>query len=392
MRVLQIAPVAPPQRSGMANAAGEIFKATKDADVDVELVAAFGDSTIKNLRHYRVPGAGFLAFTPAIIKLLLNNSKKNPRTVILDREKLSSMENSKKGNFDIIHLHYPCYGNALMVALSRMFGSKIPLVVSYHMDTVGRGLRKPVFAFHAKYLAHYLLRQAAVIVVASRDYAEHSLLAKYPDLMAKVVEIPFGVDAERFHPAAVPQRENNVRGSVLFTAALDEQHYFKGLHVLLEAMAKAPEARLTVVGDGNLKQSYIKKAKELKIDDRVTFAGRVTDEELPKYFQDADLFCSASVDRSEAYGIVLMEAAAAGLPAVASDIPGVRSVVQDGETGLLIPPNDPDALAEALRDMLSDRELLAKMSQAARAFALTRTWADAGKKYFEVYKKYFRSN
>jgi glycosyltransferase involved in cell wall biosynthesis len=259
------------------------------------------------------------------------------------------------------------------------------------MDTVGRGLRKPVFAFHAKFLAHCLLRQASAIVVASYDYAEHSLLAKYPDLMAKVVEIPFGVDSERFRPAVSGHRPSAGK-NILFTAALDEQHYFKGFHILLEAMAKVPDAKLTVVGDGNLKESYIKKAKELKIDNRVTFAGRVTDEELPKYFQDADLFCSASVDRSEAYGIVLMEAAAAGLPAVASDIPGVRSVVQDGETGLLIPPNNPDALAEALRDMLSDPELLAKMSNADRAFALTRTWKSAGDKYMEIYQALLKTN
>jgi len=155
---------------------------------------------------------------------------------------------------------------------------------------------------------------------------------------------------------------------------------------LLEAMVKVPDTKLTIVGDGNLKGNYIKKAKELKIGERVVFAGRVSDEELPKYFQNADVFCSASVDRSEAYGIVLMEAAASGIPAVASDIPGVRSVVADGETGLLIPPNDAGALAEALRDMLNDPELLAKMGQAARKFALTRTWADAGKKYLEIYR------
>jgi len=413
MRILQISPVAPPQRSGMANAAGEIYKATKVAGADVELVTAFGDSTIKNLRNFRVPGAGFLAFTPAILKLLLADPAKNSpissktdKTVILDREKLSQAENAKNGNFDIVHLHYPCYGNAMMVSLARLLGNKKPLVVSYHMDTVGRGLRRPVFSLHAKLFAPHFLRHASVIVVASRDYAEHSLLAKYPELMAKVVEIPFGVDSTRFHPPSpypLPERARiNIvppldggriqerAENILFTAALDEQHYFKGLHILLEAMVKVPEAKLTVVGDGNLKESYIRRAQELKISDRVNFAGRVSDEDLSRYFQEADVFCSASVDRSEAYGIVLMEAAASGLPAVASDIPGVRSVVADGETGLLIPPNDAGALAEALRDLLSDLELLKKMGEAARKFALTRTWADAGKKYLEIYKKLVR--
>jgi glycosyltransferase involved in cell wall biosynthesis len=363
MKVLQISPVAPPQRSGMANAAGEIYKATKAAGVDVDLVTAFGDSTIKNLRHFRLPGLGLLALTPRLVSLC--------------------------NNYDIIHLHYPCYGNAMMVSLGRRRGEKKPLVVSYHMDTIGRGLRRPAFGFHANFFAPHFLRQASAIVVASRDYAEHSLLAKYPELMAKVVEIPFGIDSNRFFPrtqVSTTAPNGAWRKNILFVAALDEQHYFKGLHILLEAMVKVPDTKLTIVGDGNLKGNYIKKAKELKIGERVVFAGRVSDEELPKYFQNADVFCSASVDRSEAYGIVLMEAAASGIPAVASDIPGVRSVVADGETGLLIPPNDAGALAEALRDMLNDPELLAKMGQAARKFALTRTWADAGKKYLEIYR------
>jgi glycosyltransferase involved in cell wall biosynthesis len=297
-----------------------------------------------------------------------------------------------------------------MVSLARLLGNKKPLVVSYHMDTVGRGLRRPVFWLHRKFFAPHFLRQASAIVVASRDYAEHSLLAKYPELMAKVVEIPFGVDSDRFSPSSPSSRvaiakwgegrpaprnvlslskgsfsEVGVRGSVLFVAALDEQHYFKGLHILLEAMVKVPDAKLTVVGGGNLKESYIKKAIELKIIDRVNFAGRVSDEELPKYFRNADVFCSASVDRSEAYGIALMEAAASGLPSVATDIPGVRSVVKNNETGLLIKPGDPTILADAINSILNDSQLATRLGEAARKFALTRTWAAAGEKYFEVY-------
>jgi len=85
------------------------------------------------------------------------------------------------------------------------------------------------------------------------------------------------------------------------------------------------------------------------------------------------------VDRSEAYGIVLMEAAASGLPSVATDIPGVRSVVKNNETGLLIKPGDPTALAEALNSTLNDSQLATRLGEAAREFALTRTWPAAGK-------------
>jgi glycosyltransferase involved in cell wall biosynthesis len=361
MKVLQISPVAPPYRAGMANAAGEIFKATREANIATDLVAAFGESSIKNLKHIHLPGFGLLAFTPRLVSLC--------------------------GEYDLVHLHYPCYGNAMMVALSRVLGNKKPLVVSYHMDTAGRRLRKPVFAFHNKFLAPVFLRQAAAIVVASRDYAEHSLLAKYPELMKKVVEIPFGIDTTRFCPAG----QKRVGGkNIIFVGGLDEQHYFKGLHVLLEALVKIPDARLTVVGSGNLVKFYARRAFDLAIDERVIFAGKVSDEELPGYYQNADVFCLPSLDRSEAFGMVVLEASASGLPAVVSDIPGVRTAVKNNETGLLVPPGDVNALANALNSILSDSQLATRLGAAGREFALSRSWKKAGEAYGALYRDVLR--
>lgn len=382
MKILQISPVAPPQRSGMANAAGEIYKATVAAGAAADLVSPFGESTVKGLRHWHVPGAGFLAFTSGLSGLC--------------------------AKYDLVHLHYPCYGNAMMVARALRSSAK-PLVVSYHMDTFGRGLRRPVFWLHRKLLAPRLLRRAAKIVVASRDYAEHSLLAEYPELMAKVVEIPFGVDCERFkptsnpHPAAplpfsgeekIPRPRTGEGGrrpgegrGVLFVAGLDKQHYFKGLSVLLKTLVSVPVARLTVVGGGELLEHYRHEAVTLGLHDRVEFAGRVSDEALPEYFRAADVYCGPSVDGSEAYGISIVEALASGIPAVTTDIPGVRSVVKNGETGILVKPNDVNALVGVLNDILDNDGLRKKMGENARAFALTRTWKSAGEKYLEIYKE-----
>jgi glycosyltransferase involved in cell wall biosynthesis len=383
----------------MANAAGEIFKAVREAGVSADLVSPFGDSSIPNVKHHRLSGLGYLAFTPKIVSLAKN--------------------------YDLIHLHYPCYGNAFMVSLARTLGAKAPLVVSYHMDTVGRGLRRPVFAFHSKFLAPGFLKSAAKIAVASRDYAASSLLGKIPGLMSKVVEIPFGVDSKRFSPLIplsnagegvspssplpnlgecasssrpserfspttyfLPYGRKDVNGkNILFVGGLDEQHYFKGLHVLLDALAKIPDARLTVVGSGGLVKFYARRAFELAIGERVIFAGRVSDEELPEYYRSADVFCLPSLDRSEAFGIVLMEAAASGVPSVATDIPGVRSVVKNNETGLLVPPGDAVALAGALNSILNDSQLAAKLGAAARACALNRTWKGAGQAYADLYRE-----
>jgi len=367
MKILQITPVAPPEKAGMANAAGEIYKATSALGLDVSLVAGIGGSTVKGLKSYNLPGLGFLAFTPSIIRLVKEA--------------------------DLVHLHYPCFGNALMVSLAYRLGASSPLIVSYHMDAIGRGIRRPVFWFHRKFIAPAFLRRAAKIVVASRDYAANSLLGMHPKLMEKVVEIPFGVDTERFHPTSPLAKGEGGEavgraggGLILFVAALGEQPYFKGLNVLMRALIDLPAAKLTVVGGGNLLEHHRAEARRLGIADRVEFAGKVSDDDLPKFHQAADVFCVPSVDRSEAYGIALLEAESAGLPCISTAIPGVRSVVHDGETGLLVKPNDAIALAAALNKILNDESMRKKMGENARAFALTRTWSDAGKKYLEIYE------
>ncbi len=177
--------------------------------------------------------------------------------------------------------------------------------------------------------------------------------------------------------------------NILFVGALDEQHYFKGLNVLMAALVDVPGARLTVVGGGDLLEHYRSEAKRLGLAERVEFAGRVSDENLPGYHRAADVFCVPSVDRSEAYGIALLEAESSGLPCVTTALPGVRSVVRDGETGILVKPKDPAALAVALNMLLNDDVLRKKMSENARAFALSRTWPEAGKKYEGIYEEVF---
>ena len=377
MKILQISPVAPPQRSGMSNAAGQIAAATAFAGADVTLSSAIGGGqivgvTIPHIKSYRVPGAGFLAFTPKLVGLMRQA--------------------------DIVHLHYPCFGNAALVNWARKWKVKKPLVVSYHMDVAGRGLRWPIFAWHQKFCAPAFLRQAEKIVVASADYAKHSLLAKYPELAAKVVEIPFGIDTQRFTPhrpagiigAPLILARHGIRDDepvVLFVGGLDEQHYFKGLHVLMEAIKSVPTAILMVVGSGSLLNAYVRRANELGIGERVVFAGKISDAELPDYYRAAQVLALPSIDRSEAYGLVLTEAAATGLPAIASSLPGVRTVVLDGETGLLVRPGDVTALTQAIKKILSNGELRAKFGQAARVLAESLSWQLCGERYVKLYRE-----
>ena len=139
---------------------------------------------------------------------------------------------------------------------------------------------------------------------------------------------------------------------ILFVGALDKAHYFKGVDVLLKAMRDL-EYKLMIVGDGDLRSYYEAKAKNLGIDDGVVFTGRVSNEELSRYYQSADVFVLPSIDKSEAYGMTLLEAMAHGLPVVASNLPGVRSLVGE-DRGLLVEPGDSSDLARVLTEILID--------------------------------------
>lgn len=297
--------------------------------------------------------------------------------------------------FDIVHLHYPFFGGALPVyCLKRYLPKETKLVLTYHLDVVGRGLLGKYFSWHTKHLMPRMIKIADKIIVTSRDYAENSNLAPFIKSMPeKFVEIPLGTDANIFHPLARDQElmakyqikpEEKI---ILFVAALDRMHYFKGLNLLLEAMTKIKsQARLIVVGKGDMKEGYEAKAKELGIGNKVNFAGYVGGNDLPKYYNLADVFVMPSVDKSEAFGIVYTEAMACQKPVIAANLPGVRTVVEDNKTGYLITPGDLDGLVSRIEKILGDKELASKFGQAGLAKVRSEyTWAGIAKKIEEVY-------
>jgi glycosyltransferase involved in cell wall biosynthesis len=156
---------------------------------------------------------------------------------------------------------------------------------------------------------------------------------------------------------------------VLFVGALDRAHYFKGMPILLAALARLqqdPHVRLLVVGDGDLRPAYQRQAQTLGVGDRVVFCGRVSDRELPAHYRLADLLVLPSTTMGEAFGLVLLEAMASGKPVIASNLPGVRSVVSDGVDGLLFKPGDVRDLAERIDTLLADPQRRQRMGERGR--------------------------
>ncbi|MFA5076208.1 MAG: glycosyltransferase family 4 protein [Patescibacteria group bacterium] len=300
-------------------------------------------------------------------------------------------------HFDIIHLHCPFFGTAWpLYWLKKLRPKNTKLVLTYHMDVVGQGLLARYFYWHGRYLLPQIIKVADKVIVTSSDYIQSSnikeLANKYPD---KFIEIPLGVDLKQFKPAA---KDKNLlekyqitteQKVILFVAALDSAHYFKGLSFLLEVLSqiKDQNIKLLVVGRGNLKKDYEQLAVDFNIRDQVNFVGYVNDEDLVKHYNLSDLFVLPSIDKSEAFGLVLVEAMACGKPVIASNLAGVRSVVDDGVNGLLTEPQNVEDLKEKIMKILDNPELADRFGQAGLAKVKERyNWQSIAKRIDEVYR------
>ncbi len=250
---------------------------------------------------------------------------------------------------DIVNLHMP-YPPGDIVA--RAVRGRPALVLSYHSDVVRQQRLLQVY----RPVLERTLARADRIIASSAAYVTSSPFLHAYEHKARIV--PYGVDGVRFGTvdSEVIQRiRRTARGPVLLCVGV--LRYYKGLHVVLEALCEL-DATLIIVGEGGEGVHLRAQAEALGIADRVQFAGRVPDRELPAYYHAADVFVLASHLRAEAFGIVLLEAMAAGLPLVTTEIGTATSEVNvHGQTGFVVPPNDAPALARALKILLADQRL-----------------------------------
>jgi len=174
---------------------------------------------------------------------------------------------------------------------------------------------------------------------------------------------------------------------VLLVANLDRAHYFKGVEVLLNALAQLPRrVKGIIVGEGDMRSQYESKARKLKIESRVVFAGRVPDTTLREFYQLADVTILPSTTRGEAFGLVLLESLACGTPVIASNLPGVKTVVADGKDGYLVKPGDVDDLTEKISFLLENRERIWEMGMWGRAKIVERySWGKIIRKLETIY-------
>jgi L-malate glycosyltransferase len=217
--------------------------------------------------------------------------------------------------------------------------SRAPVAITEHYTGFQRGL----VAGYDRTIAKLSFERAALVAPVSEELAGH-LRELAPRATFEVV--PNVVDTAAF--AFGGDRERGATGArLLNVAALAEK---KGHRYLLEALRDLPDTTLDIVGDGELREGLERQAAELELDDRVHFLGERSKQDVAELMRGADLFVLPSL--AENLPVVLIEAQASGLPAVATDVGGVSELVDDA-AGALVPPADPPALAAAIRDALA---------------------------------------
>lgn len=274
--------------------------------------------------------------------------------------------------FDVVHLHYPFYGAMEVILLRNIFlGKKTNLVMHYHMDAMGRGVKGLFFKLSQWIILPLLARASKLISCASIDYVKHSDLAtyykKHPEKFRKTF---FGVELDKFKiiKTHCPYNDEDAK-HILFVGGLDRSHYFKGLENLLKAVQiirQEIKVKLCVIGNGNMKEYYEKLAVDLGIKDTVRFACGIGNADLVNCYNCGDVLVLPSINRGEAFGLVLLEAMACAKPIIASNLPGIRSVFKNGREGLLIEPDDIEDLAVKLKIILTNDVLAKKMGAEGR--------------------------
>jgi len=182
------------------------------------------------------------------------------------------------------------------------------------------------------------------------------------------------------------EHQRSGRPTVLFVGRLEKR---KGLKFLLRAwpmvLERQPDARLVVVGRGRPLEGYRRfAARQGWGSNDVVFAGYVSSDDLPRYYQSCDVFCAPNTGQ-ESFGIVLLEAMAAGAPIVASDIPGYRDVLSNGLQGLLVEPRNPGAIADAVCRLLGNPELRASMRRSGQVKAQAYDWPQVAAQVLDYY-------
>jgi len=278
-------------------------------------------------------------------------------------------------SIQIVNAHYPndCFVYAAMCR--KLLGERLQLITSVHgADLFPDGLRRPRYS----YAIRSVLKGSDAIVAASRSFLNDTLEV-FPDFERKLVCIPNGIRHEQFRDA-----EASVAAGERYVLCVAMHNQKKGLDTLIRAFKKVAEAHdritLRLVGDGPLRPMLEELAWTAGLSGRIEFLGIRSRPEITRLTKGAEVCALPS--RAEPFGIFLLEAAACRRPIVASRVGGVPEIIQNEVSGLLVPPDDADALSAALLRLLDCAKLRKALGDSAYETVSTRfTWEMMGEQY-----------
>jgi glycosyltransferase involved in cell wall biosynthesis len=264
---------------------------------------------------------------------------------------------------DLVHMHMPNPTQELALVAARV---DVPIVAHYHGDIVRAG---PVPAIYERFAAWFLKRVHRVAVGSPPFASSTRLLDGVRD---RVTVIPYGVDVAEWEQRPALADEIRARYPGPLVVLLGRLVHYKGVLVAIEAMQHVRDATLLLVGDGPLRDEAASLIERLGVGDRTKLVGEVADDERAAYYHAADVFIFPGVSRGESYGIAQLEAMATGTPSISTELgTGTSWVNQHNQTGLVVPPRDARALADAISSVLADDERRAAMARAAQERART---------------------
>lgn len=346
MKTLQFSKFYPPVHGGIETIAFELTEGLNQLGIRTDVLCANNQS---HTIHEKTD-LGYEIIRAASFGMLLSTSI-SP-ALILETKKICN-------NYDVIHVQMP---NPMAVLAIWFARPKAKIVLHWQSDVIKQ---RRALKFYSP-LENWILKRADAIIATTPPYAKAS--KPLQAWAQKVVVIPNGIKPLRGKSQSIgPEQIREHYGNRKIVFSLGRMTYYKGFDVLIDAAHLLIDVAVIVVGgEGELLEGYKQKVINEGLSNKIIFVGRIADEYLAAYFEAASVFCLSSIARSEAYGVVLLEAMAMGKPIVATDIPGsgVAWVNQHDITGLNARCNDSKSLAYALNTILSDDALADRMGAA----------------------------
>lgn len=366
MRVALLTPEVAPGY-GWARYALELATALVDQGVQVVALTQIDAAPVP-------AGVPLADVRPALPHLVPPTRAFVPRAVLARRAVCRAMHDC-----DLVHVVAEPY--SLLGAWTA--GSR-PLVVTAHGTYVPQTAHRPAVGW----LYRRAYRRAHLIAVS--DYTAARVRATLPD--AALTVIRNGVHVARFQaPAPAPRKRGP---TILATGGVKQR---KGTHLLIAALDRVrqhvPDAQLVITGrqdDRDYLAQVERQIADLELGEAVHLPGMISEDALRGWYQHADVFALPSLNvgaRFEGFGLVFLEASAAGLPVIGTHGSGVAEAVIEGETGLLVPQDDIPALAGAITRVLADGDLRAWLGAAGRAYAQTQDWSQVADRVITLYRQ-----